>query len=171
MDLTDEVIKSQIEKSIDTFVSQYKILWQVTAALMIGEITITGIAFENTSASLLLLGVLFPIASAFVFVIAIRMMIPVCFVAISLENKVDEKIDWLIGTYIRYFWDTKYTDGFSKAIKANSIDDRFKELNKMKSLWFRSFSTWLYIGIFILLALGHLIVAFLLQRYFNWDFF
>lgn len=138
---------------------------------MVGEITITGFAAENTSAFLLFIGVLFPIASGFVFIIAIRMMIPVCFVAISLENKVDEKIDWIIGTYIRYYWDAKYTKGFSKAIKAENMKDRFKELKKMKSLWFRSVSTWLYLGIFILLALGHLILPFVFIRCFDWDFF
>lgn len=169
MDLKDELIKSQIEKSIDGLQTQYTMLAQITTILVIGDVTIVGFAIDHKSAGLFFIGIIFPIAIIIVFNTIRRLMIPVAYVVMNLENKVDGKIDWLVSTYVRFMARKKYLTKLLDIGKIENIEDRVKELKRINSLMYGTYAGWLFIVILILITLGHIIIPFLFIKYLNWN--
>ena len=85
--VSSELIKIQYQEGVSTYRTQISLLIQIMTVLVVGDITIIGFAFENKSASLLIIGAIFPATLLIIIKVIKRLMIPIIETCYRIENE------------------------------------------------------------------------------------
>lgn len=144
-----DLIQLQYQEAVTTIRTQLSLLIQVEIAFVIGNITITGFAFENKSASLFILGSIFPIGILVINHLTKRLMIPIFRTCIEIEEKfLKEKIQNLVT-------------GFVSTIKKN---DKLSDINDF------TFSRSIFRYVLLFISLIQIAFGISLNYIFEWKF-
>jgi hypothetical protein len=96
-----EFIRMQLEQSIETYQTQFSLLIQAITVLVLGNVTVAGYALSTQRASILFIGSLFPMMILYVTYRINKLMIPIVYTAVSLEQKYGgPRMDWLASTFL-----------------------------------------------------------------------
>jgi hypothetical protein len=96
-----EFVRMQIEQSVETYRTQFSLLIQAITVLVLGNVTVAGYALSTQRASILFIGSLFPMMILYVMYRINKLMIPIVYTAVSLEQKYGAaRTDWLASTFL-----------------------------------------------------------------------
>ena len=98
-----ELEKLEPEQAISAYRAQYAQFVQMTTVLIVANVTIIAYAATTKIAGILFIGAIFPILMFYTHNRTNKMMLPMLYTAIGLENKYGKgSSDWLITTLLSY---------------------------------------------------------------------
>ncbi len=99
----DEFVKLQMEQAYETYRTQFSLLTRVLGILLLANITVVAYAVAHQVAGIFVAGLILPIAAAYVLERANRYMVPVLYVAVTLEQRYGDARDpSLASTFVGF---------------------------------------------------------------------
>lgn len=163
-----DFIKLQLDQAIDTFKTQLSLSVQIITILLIANVTVVGFAISNKIAGIFFLGFIFPCVLLFVLIRMSRMMKPLLYTAIHLEQKYGGgDTDWVVSTFIGTVINQEYLDKLKEISSDSDPLKRANNIRKLKSPFMSNIKSPALLTL-ILLAFLQLIFPFILILFFSW---
>lgn len=163
------VILSQLDQITEIFQMQYRLFIQIGTVLITADVALIGFAMQARLSGIVLVASFLP----FLFLIVMRgigrRMIPIVYSGVLLEVEVLGRRNGMITTFISYLMTTQYVDKLLQIAKIEDEGLRRTHLAKLM-LPFSSYMRWVEIAL-ILIVLGQLLAALLLNVSYGWDVF
>lgn len=166
-----DFIKLQIDQAIKTLRTQLSLGTQIATLLIIADVSIVGYAINNKIAGILFIGALFPIMFWIIYYRLKRLMLPVIYTAVTLENKYGgDDSDWLVSTFVSTIISVEYIESLKEISK---IQDPVERIESLKKLGLPKFfgATKVFTTIFFIVLFLQLLLPIILYRIFEWRFF
>jgi hypothetical protein len=165
-----EFVRAQLDQAIETYRSQYSTLLQISTTFAVIEGTLVGYVISTQIAGVLFVGVLVPLTMLGVIQATYRLMLPVAYTAITLEQKyggTDQ--DWLTSTFVGYAMSPQL---ILELMAIASLPNYASRIDQLHHMHVPTFPGNLLTKILLaLLALAHIIVPFVLTAAFHWRLF
>jgi len=126
-------IRLQIEQSMETYRAQFSLLVQVLTVMIVGDITVIGYGVNARSAGVMLVGALFPILGIYITYRVNKLMMPVIYTAVTLEQKLGkEEADWLASTFVATVSSLELVNTMKQIGQEHDPSERLKKLRRVK---------------------------------------
>jgi hypothetical protein len=97
-----EFVRLQFEQAMESYRWIFSLLAQLTAVLIIADATVVGYSISTQISGILLIGPLFPLMILYLGHMASKMIVPIVYTAVSLENNYGApNVDFLASTSFR----------------------------------------------------------------------
>jgi hypothetical protein len=165
-----EFIKIQFQETIELFRSQLTMLVQAGTFLLLADVTVIGYAMNTRIAGILCIGALFPIMLWFLVTRVNQLMLPVLFTALSLEHRYgDREGDWLASTFLSTLVSPDYPEQLRRLTSIADPIERLTQLRRFPGPLTTKLGP--LPPIFLVGAVGHLVLPVILSLFFNWRVF
>ena len=163
-----EFVGLQFEQAMETYRTQYSLLAQITAVLVIADATIVGYAINMQISGILFIGSLFPIMIICVAHAIFRLMVSIIYTAVNLEQKYSvSNADFLATTFLSVTMSTEYVDELKNISLIQDPVERIRQLRGVARPLLGS-GKGVITSALILVALGQIIAPIVLTMYFGW---
>ena len=159
---TTEILTVQLDKIIDAFKGQYNLMIQIATALLVADVTLVGIGIQFNNPSMVLLSGIFPLGILIIVTQIRKLMVPVLYVAVNLEDQLNNKLDLIASTYLACLDYSDFTK-LKEIHRIESHEERMKALKEINGFGSTKYHRVIMIG-FILLVIAHVIGYFLLKE-------
>jgi hypothetical protein len=163
-----ELIKTQAERAIESYLQLFSQLVNIGTVLAIVDVTIIGFSITQKIVGILLFASFIPILLLVITLRIYKIMFPFIYAAISLEYKFGhEEIDWVGQTYLSIDLSPEHVN-LLKDI--SNIENRTERMKKLKGMIPRI--TWRYVPVLLgIIVIGHIFASLILYYYFRWKLF
>lgn len=169
---SETMIVSQIQLAADHIGKNLTGFLQLATFLSVANVTVVGYAISNKISGIILVGALLPICIVVCSYIITSSLLPSVYCAVSLEHKYSgAKFDWLNTTCSNSLIGITFTEELRRVSLIENETERFEELKKVKvPLLLRRQGYWIPAICFLFVVL-QVSLAFILHKYFEWNFF
>lgn len=161
----------QLQQAIETYRTQLTLLIQILTILVVGDVTVTGVALNTKVAAAIGLGAVFPLAMVYVGSSVFRLSIPLIYCAVRIETiHSRDRTGGLMSTFIAFTQSAGYLREMQAIARDESLESQTKRLKKIKAPAIRAS---IISGRLIMfgLAILHVVVAAVLCVKFGWPLF
>ena len=161
----------QIEQAMETYRTQFHLLTSSLTILVIANVTVFGYAMTIKTAGIIMVGTIFPIMIYYIIYRVNKLMIPIIYTAIRLEQEFGgEGIDWLATTFIGATGSTNSLQSLIQLNEQSSQEKRIELLRNSKVMAMGTGKGFARLAL-IFIVVGQLVLPFILTIYFGWNFF
>lgn len=169
IDNESEFVNIQINQALETYRNQFNLSVQALTVFVVANVTILGFAISNQIAGLLLVDALIPLLMTFIARAADKLMLPVVYVAISLEAKYGKpNTDWLASTFVSNSLSIQYIKRIREISEIDDFEERTERLKRLRVPMIGSKGV-LFFALSV--SLGQTLISLWLNQFFGWRFF
>jgi len=166
-----EFVRMQLEQSIETYRTQFTLLIQTVTVLFLGNVTLVGYALSTQRAGILFIGPLFPIMILYIIYRINKLMIPIVYTAVRLEQTYGEPgMDWLASTFTATSSSAKAISIVKEIAAEQDYSHRIGRLRRVYVPLMGS-GKGLTRAALALVAVGQLVAPIVLALVFGWSLF
>ncbi|MCC6602131.1 MAG: hypothetical protein IT327_02915 [Anaerolineae bacterium] len=163
--VTRQFVEVELKEALATFRSQFTLLVQVLAALLAANVAYLGYALQLEKAAIIAIGAVFPLAVLVVFFRAKKLMSPILFSAVNLEELIFDPGIGLVSNFLVHIHGQSYVDQLLSLSNEKDIEKRRRILKKLP---IPMSSRGLVRTACVLAAVGQIALSLVLWLYFKW---
>jgi hypothetical protein len=166
-----EFTKLQLQQCVETYRVQLSLLVQICTVFVIADATTVGYAFQQRLASVIWVGMVFPVTMLIVMRVVVSMTIPALAVAVSIEMKYkEEDLSGLMSSFVSVAISPEFLEKLRAAAAHSSETARISSLSRLTKPYLFSGSRMVK-RILYLIIFGHVVAPPLLWWFAGWGLF